>query len=364
MRKTLLVITETSYDKGNNRFINPATETILRSYRKQFDVVHTLSPGFESGLTNFNEYYLLGRYSKKLLPRIAFLFGVLVNYYKIRALIKNYSHVQYRLPSSFVSVVLFLSRKENSSIYLSGDWAAAIRAMKRDYFFISTVFEWIVRKSIKDRVIITAGSALSDKYSDIAKATYWIISTTHNQCLIRKKNSDIIVVSFVGALTKLKGVYDIPLLIKCLKSKNINFKLNIIGAGPEEKLIENISQEYSCVVAHGQISLEKVNNILKTSDFLFHPSYSEGTPKVISEALSVGCIPIARHEIGSISDILNNRNSINLSDFNMSDLVDRIAIIFSSKHYEEYQDTMHATCATTTLDSQTQKIWKFIYENI
>lgn len=364
MNKTLLVVTETSFDQTKKRFVNPATEAILTSYRKQFQLVHTLSPGFEHGLTNRNDYYLLGRYSKKLFPRFVFLLGVLLNFQKVRALVMNYSHVQYRLPSSFVSVIMYFSRHDSSSIYLSGDWATATKAMNRDVFFISNVFEWIVRKSIKNKVIITAGSTLSDKYSDIVKASLWIISTTHNQCLIRKKNSNILVISFVGALTKLKGVYDIPLFLKCLKKKNIKYKFNIIGAGPEKEFIEKISEDYSCVVAHGQIPLESVNEILKTSDFLFHPSYSEGTPKVISEALSVGCIPIARHEIGSISDILNEGNSINLSDFSMYELVDRIVKIFNSKDYKEYQGTMHSTCMTTTLDLQTQKIWNFIYENI
>ena len=364
MKKTLLVVTETSFDKSNQRFVNPATEAILTSYRKQFDLVHTLSPGFERGLTNKNEYHLLGRYSKKIFPRIAFLLGVVWNYKRIKSLMINYTHVQYRLPSSFVSVIMSISRHESSSVYLSGDWAAATKAMNRDVFFISTVFEWIVRKSIKNRVMITAGSELTDKYSDIVKASYGIISTTHNQCSIRKKNSDMIVISFVGALTKLKGVYEIPLLIKSLKSKNIKFKLNIVGVGPEKEFIEKICEDYSCVIAHGQITLERVNDILNSSDFLFHPSYSEGTPKVISEAISVGCIPIARHDIGSISDILNEGNSLNLTDFSISELVDMMAKIFNSKDYNKYQSTMHSTCMITTLDLQTEKIWNYIYENI
>ena len=51
---------------------------------------------------------------------------------------------------------------------------------------------------------------------------------------------------------------------------------------------------------------DKLNELYLAADMLIFPSLSEGTPKVIPEAMSRGVVPIAVENVGSINSIISH----------------------------------------------------------
>jgi glycosyltransferase involved in cell wall biosynthesis len=64
------------------------------------------------------------------------------------------------------------------------------------------------------------------------------------------------------------------------------------------------------LIYHGPIQDEKkIQHILRDSDVLVCPSWSEGMPTVILEAMASGCAIIAS-DVGAISEQVNSENGI------------------------------------------------------
>lgn len=121
----------------------------------------------------------------------------------------------------------------------------------------------------------------------------------------RKTNKSKII--SVAALSRNKGTDDLLKVIQVLKSKNLQFHVTIIGRGNIESY-ENIAssldiKEY--VTFAGVVEDDQKINYLANSDIFILPSYAEGQPLSILEAMSSG-LPIVSTTVGSIPEIVKN----------------------------------------------------------
>jgi glycosyltransferase involved in cell wall biosynthesis len=67
---------------------------------------------------------------------------------------------------------------------------------------------------------------------------------------------------------------------------------------------------------HGHIDdKEKMNKILRKSDLFFFPSLSEGSPRVIIEAMAQGT-PVLSTPVGSLPSTFKDGETIRFFDFN------------------------------------------------
>lgn len=112
--------------------------------------------------------------------------------------------------------------------------------------------------------------------------------------------------AFVGRLVKTKGV---EILLKAFR-KVLNdlpkAKLVIIGDGPEKAemlkfILKNKLQKSIQLV--GVLSSSEISTILKNSYALLLPSFREGTPASVLEAMSVGR-PIVATKVGSLKNLV------------------------------------------------------------
>lgn len=111
-------------------------------------------------------------------------------------------------------------------------------------------------------------------------------------------------VIFVGHIVKNKGVFE--LVKACLLTKNVE-QLRLIG--PYENDIKNKLSALNRnkqieLIFTGVLSKESVLHEMKNASLLALPSYTEGFPNVIIEAMAMGC-PIVSTDVGAISDILD-----------------------------------------------------------
>jgi glycosyltransferase involved in cell wall biosynthesis len=119
----------------------------------------------------------------------------------------------------------------------------------------------------------------------------------------------------VGSLEEYKGVVYLVKAMGKLKKEGVPTQLTIVGVGSLENKIRSIAKEqsvYDDITFKGYVQHGK--ELMKTfsdSDIFVLPSISsEGTPKVVMEAMSQA-LPVIATDIGSTSSMLEDgRNGI------------------------------------------------------
>ncbi len=120
------------------------------------------------------------------------------------------------------------------------------------------------------------------------------ISEIDRLIINQRKINSALKVAFVGRLTREKGVTIGYQALLEFKSRNELAKIEyiVVGEGEESRSLGKLSSDRN-IVLHGLKSKNFIIETLKDCDLLVLPTTSpEGFPKVIAEAMSVGCIPI------------------------------------------------------------------------
>ena len=107
---------------------------------------------------------------------------------------------------------------------------------------------------------------------------------------------------FVGRVETAKGVGRLLQVAAELKKHDLQFVLHLVGDGPERLAFESWCREQgidSRVNFHGWLPRPALADFYARAHFLLFPSASEGWPKVLSEAMASGVVPLA----GAVSSI-------------------------------------------------------------
>lgn len=159
---------------------------------------------------------------------------------------------------------------------------------------------------------------------------------------------------FVGSLNNNKR----PTLIINAISKFINNEkfgfLNIIGGGELHEILKNkISGLENKIFIRGICNRKELDEYYSLSHILICPSKSEGFPKVIAEAMSFGCIPVAT-SLDGIKEIIEHKKTGLLIDEKhiQKNLENTLKIIFQNEKL------------ITTISRNTKSLVnQFTYEN-
>lgn len=149
---------------------------------------------------------------------------------------------------------------------------------------------------------------------------------------------------FLGALIKRKGVIDLLHAIKILHEDGIkNFQLLIAGSGDEEKKLKEYVNEnklFDIVSFLGWVTSSQKMDLLQNSDILVLPSYNEGLPMAILEAMSFG-MPIISTNVGSISEAVHdNENGFLFCPGEIDELVSVLKkILLDEKIWDKFSQT-------------------------
>ena len=125
------------------------------------------------------------------------------------------------------------------------------------------------------------------------------------------KNPQQLNILFVGWLEKEKGIEEILKVLTILKNKYYNFKITFVGNGKMKTQIELFARDNNIqnkVFVTGWLDSKKIIRYYKENDVFILPSWYEGMPNSLIEALASG-LPSIVTSVGVIPDYLKNNLS-------------------------------------------------------
>lgn len=111
---------------------------------------------------------------------------------------------------------------------------------------------------------------------------------------------------YAGALNDAKGVGRVLAVAVALRQRGVPFRLHLLGDGPDRPRYERWAADHDLgdVHFHGWVPPAEVRAYDAAAHFILHPSLSsEGWPKVLSEAMAYGAVPITS-TVSSLPQIL------------------------------------------------------------
>ncbi len=140
----------------------------------------------------------------------------------------------------------------------------------------------------------------------------------------------------IGKLTKQKGYFELIEIFKNVSLKFPDWKLHIIGEGPEREKIENRIKKYKLedyVIMHGEKTRKFINKMLEQSSVYVMSSSQEGFGISILEAFSFGIPAVAFDSaLGAKELISNNWDGYIINDLDKEKMAKKIIDLIKNEN--------------------------------
>lgn len=242
---------------------------------------------------------------------------------QIRKIISDCDKVIIRMPSPLSSLACDICRAENK------DYAIEMVADPWDGYWNHTkisgkivapymLYKTKIQCRKAKRVLYVTNKFLQNRYPTKGKTTNVsnvLINEASDEVLQKRINKiknmkDSCTLGLVGNLNlKSKGHIVAFKALKKIKNKASEIKLELIGPG-DPKYLMNEAKKYGLennIIFRGTIpSGDAVLKWMDNIDILLIPSFQEGLPRVLIEAMSRGC-PAIGSTAGGIPELINNQ---------------------------------------------------------
>lgn len=149
---------------------------------------------------------------------------------------------------------------------------------------------------------------------------------------IINNNRDAYQVLFLGFITEKKGCFDIPYILSKVRKEIPNVHFILAGAGKIDELKSKIDEDCKKSIKFpGWVKNEDKDKLFRESNLFLLPSYSEGMPMSVLEAMGYG-LPIVASNVGGVSTIVkDNVNGFVINPGNIEEFSQRIIEILINK---------------------------------
>ena len=149
---------------------------------------------------------------------------------------------------------------------------------------------------------------------------------------------DITLVLYAGRLSNEKGLKDLFEAIANLKKEIKNLQLYIVGSGPQEKELKKFADELGIkriVIFKGWIPKEEMPYYYSAADVFVLPSYSEGMPRVMIEAMACKTVFIGTTISGVIDHITDMKNGMMVKPGKIEDLASKMYLVLTDHELKD-----------------------------
>ncbi len=242
-------------------------------------------------------------------------------------------HIHSASYNSFIrsSFYAFIGKLFGKKIVFHMHGGAFMDYYKRKTNYVKRKFKWV------DAVIALSDSWQKFYEKEVGVTNVYVVQNVISPPLVVKesrKNDGLIHLLFLGLITEQKGIFD---LLDLLKSHRKEFEGKIIlhiGGKGDVKRLKNIIEDdnmQDIVSFEGWVQGEKKNMLYSSSDIFVLPSYVEGVPITILEAMSYQ-LPIIATNIGGIPSVVeHNHNGYLFTPGDMKSLYELLQCLIDNK---------------------------------
>jgi len=274
-------------------------------------------------------------------------------FYKIYFFLKGFLHYIILLP--FASIV---------HIHLS----EPISALRKTFFFIPAL---LIKKKIilhfhsfspeitylgkykrvykflfsKCDALIVLSASCKKNIIELLHIDNMKIDVLYNPCPEITPSTDTLISSkyilFIGILTKRKGYHDLINAFQKISFIYPEWKLVLAGNGEIEEAKKlahklSISDKVSCL---DWITDSEKDNVFRNASIFCLPSYVEGFPMAIMDAIAYG-LPVITTPVGGIPDVFSNmKNAVFIEPGNIEEISDALLLLIKSEKLAEQLKT-------------------------
>lgn len=120
---------------------------------------------------------------------------------------------------------------------------------------------------------------------------------------------------FMAWVEERKGIFDLAQAIEILNDRRVDFRLTIAGDGSALETVKTLIKNKNLkkkVDFTGWVSGEEKLNLFKSHDIFVSPSWAEGFPNSLVEAMAAGLASVVT-DVGTISDVVNDGKEVLLT---------------------------------------------------
>jgi len=146
------------------------------------------------------------------------------------------------------------------------------------------------------------------------------------------------VVITIGRLVPWKGIGELIELVPALVEKYPDFKLLVVGDGPENDKLKKLCHEIGAephVIFTGKVSHEQTLSFLKNSDIFVLNSRYEGLPHTVIEAMACQC-PVVATNIGGTREVVDDRKTgMTVNPEDKIQLIENIGLLLNNNELRQ-----------------------------
>jgi glycosyltransferase involved in cell wall biosynthesis len=331
------------YKKGNLLFVPSFLGVFLDSLATNVEVLYLIMHEAEN---NLESDYLLKSANIKFISlgaKTPAWHRMLFSKKIIKQSLEKINHVNHLIVRSPSPLSPFFHKyfdRKKITFMIVGDYSEGSKQMKVDSirnYLIKLLLAWndyLFKKQIKYTKVLVNSPALFEKYKPIAKSVFQIKTTTLSSTDFFERfdtcSKKPIKLLFTGRIDLAKGLVELIKALEILNRENTNYTLDLVGWETDKsepikqqllKLADQLNQT-SNVRFYPKMQIgEELNSMYRGADIYVIPSYHEGFPRTIWEAMANSC-PVIATKVGSIPYFLNDKeNAILIEPKNISDLV-------------------------------------------
>lgn len=188
-------------------------------------------------------------------------------------------------------------------------------AMPQDFFQGNTFLTWILRRFLvsSDVVTVLSSAELTAYRAFDSRIKVHLVPNAIDPAGLadQKRSYNIdkpLKLVYVGRLVRSKGLFEVIEALKELKRAGREFRFSIAGQGQDQGEFMAASERAGLgdsVRFLGSVLAAEKRRLWLESDLFVFPSYMEGLPYSLLEAMAAGCVPITT-PVAAIPDVMRD----------------------------------------------------------